>query len=116
VEAHRLPLERTELVERLYLDPLAVLLRGDKPGNSFDVLRVVRQPRHEREAHPHRLSRFCQTLGKTKGWSQIAAGDLAVRLGVRALDIEEHKIDGGKQIIVGAIAEKARRFDRSVQT
>ena len=102
-------------MERLHLDPLDVLHGRDKPGDPLDIGGIVGQARHQREAHPYRLAHRGQPLGKTQRRSQIAPGRLAIGLGVAALDVEQHEIEVGQELLVGAIAEKARRFDRRVK-
>src|SRR5262245_50649354 len=74
LETYCLPFESAELVERLDFHPLDVFHRRDKFGDPFDIGGIVRGARHEGEAHPRRLVHFRQSLRKTQGRSQIAAG------------------------------------------
>ena len=41
--------------------------------------------------------------------------DLAVGVGIAALDVEQHEIDVGEVVVVGARAEEARGVERGVQ-
>src|SRR4029077_10363990 len=52
IKLHRLPFERAKLMERLHLDPLDILHRGDEPGDLIDVGGIIGESRHQREAHP----------------------------------------------------------------
>src|SRR5258706_7903592 len=54
-EANRLPLERSDFVERLHLHTLAVLHGRDKSRDTVAVRRIVGRARHQREADPDRL-------------------------------------------------------------
>src|SRR5262245_63907585 len=56
VEPHRLPLEGTELMERLHLDPLDILHRRDEAGDLLYVLRIVGEAGHESEPDPYGLA------------------------------------------------------------
>src|ERR1700757_2286510 len=56
VEADRLPLERTHLVEWLHFHPLDVLHGRDKFCDAVDVGGVVGLAGYQREANPDRLS------------------------------------------------------------
>src|SRR5947199_7680255 len=67
VEIHRLPLEGAELVERLHLDPLDVLHRGDESGDSIDVRRIIRETGHQGEPHPSPLAGGGEPLGEPQG-------------------------------------------------
>ena len=52
---------------------------------------------------------------KRKRRREVAAGRLAIGFRIAALDVEQHEIEAGQEPVVGAVAEKARRFDRRVQ-
>src|SRR6478736_7926502 len=85
-EVHRLPLERAHLMERLHLDPLDVLHWGDKSRDALDICGIVGLARHEREAHPRRLSYFRQPLGEPQRRRKFTAGYFLVGRRIGALD------------------------------
>ena len=70
VEAHRLPLEFTHLMERLHLDPFDVLHGCDESGDTIDVRGIVGFAGNQREANPNRLGERGKPLGKAKGGRQ----------------------------------------------
>ena len=111
VELHRLPFELAKLVEWLYLHPLDILHRGDEPGYAIDVGRIVRKSRHQRESHPHALAERGEPLGKPQGRRQFPAGDVAIGLRIRTLDVEQDKIEIGQISVVGLGAEISGRLD-----
>src|SRR5262249_39422996 len=115
-EIHCLPLELAHLVERLNLDPFDILHRRDEFGDAIDISRIIGESRHEGEAYPHGLVQFRKAFGKAQGWRQITAGDRLVRVGVRALDIEQNQIENPKIGLVYAVTEKTGSFDRRMQT
>src|ERR1700746_3028827 len=55
-EAHRLPLERAHLVERLHFDPLDILHGCDKSRDAVDIRGIVGFAGDKREADPDRLT------------------------------------------------------------
>ena len=102
-------------MERLHLDPFNILHWSDKAGDPVHVGRVVGKPRYERESHPGGLAHRGEAFGETQRRSQITSGDRAIGFRIRALDVEQHEIEAGKIVVVAAVAEKTRRFDRSVE-
>ena len=57
-QAHRLPLEGAELVERLDLHPLDIFHGRHKSCDAFDIGRIVGMTGHQREANPDRLAKL----------------------------------------------------------
>src|SRR5262249_49947315 len=86
-EVHRFPFEGAELMKRLHFNPFHILHGRDKPCDAVDICRIVGQSGNQREAHPDRLSNRCQAFCEPQCWSQIAPGDRAIRVWIRALDV-----------------------------
>src|SRR3954469_13266375 len=89
-EVHRLPLERAHLMERLHLDPLDVLHRGDEVGDAIDIRRIVGLARNECESDPDRFRHRGQPLGEAKRRRDVAPGHPLIGPRIRAFDVEKH--------------------------
>ena len=79
-------------MKRLHLDPLDVFHWRDKFRDPLDVSGIIRKSWDERESDPHRLPDRSKTLGESQSWSEVPAGHSAIRIRIRALDVEENEI------------------------
>jgi len=75
VEAERLPLDASHLVEWQHLNPFDIRHLRDEPGDAADIRRIVRQARNQHIAHPHRLAQGGEALREGNRGSHAAAGD-----------------------------------------
>src|SRR4029077_5054742 len=62
-----------------------------------------------------RCGERAKPLRKAKRRRKITAGHPAVGVGVRALDVEQNKVDRREERLVGAIAKKSGGLNRRVQ-
>src|SRR4029079_16194189 len=115
LKLHRLPFERAKLMERLYLDPLDILHRGNEPSDLIDVGGIIGESRHQCEAHPYRLADCGQPLGEAQRWRQIPGGRGAIGFRIPAFDVQQHEIEAREIAVVGAVTEKARCLDRRMK-
>ncbi len=91
-------------MERLNFHPLDVLHGRDKFGDALDIRGIVGLAGHEREPYPRRLADRGEALRKPQRRREIAAGDLAIGVGIRALDVEQDQIDDRQVGIIGPVS------------
>ena len=115
-EAHRLPFERAQLVERLHLDPLDVLHRRDEAGDAFDIGGIVGSPGTSVKRTQTGLPIGGQPLGEAQASAPDRGRSPCDRCPDRQLLMSSRtRSRSDREAVVGAVAEKARRLDRRVQ-
>jgi hypothetical protein len=79
-------------VKRLHFDPLDVFHWRDKFRDPLDVSGIVRESRDEGKPNPNWLPDRGKTFRESPGWSEVATGHGAIRIRVRAFDVEKDEI------------------------